>query len=96
MLKSREFVKLGKLGNSKDIPINVNPISVKNSAHLDTDDNLLRLDVVVRESKITLIRERSNLRYFANVFSFSTNGSIHNDHTYNVISFRTIFYGNII
>jgi len=31
-LKSREFANLG---NSKDIPINANPISIKNSAHLD-------------------------------------------------------------
>jgi len=59
MLKSREFVKLRKLRNSKDIPINANPISIKNSMHLDTNVNLLtiRLDVVARESKITLIRE---------------------------------------
>lgn len=55
MLEFREFAKLR---NSKDIPIKANPVSVKNSVHLDTDDNLLGSDVAfARESKITLIRK---------------------------------------
>lgn len=72
-LESREFVKLRI---SKDVPINADPINVKNSAYLNINDNLLtiRLDVVAfaRERKITLICKRSSLHYFANMLAFST------------------------
>jgi len=52
-----EFREFAKLRSSKDIPIKANPISVKNSVHLDTNDNLLGSDVTARESKIRLIRK---------------------------------------